>query len=171
MSARSDEPIPARVMLADLAGAPQALAKLHGVGSQNALRVSLLEALATRPIPDAPLPTAKALQQRSGLSPAAFKRELASLYQAFLTALETQPDFLTFRHLEYCLVVGGRRAPLAIRCRLPAPPQLDEGIELGFISGATGGATYYVDRILSEYTEDTITTYVYLKPGYYDPYL
>ncbi|GAB3858036.1 hypothetical protein GCM10028822_32690 [Hymenobacter terrigena] len=173
MPARSDEadPIPTRVMLADLAGAPQALAKLRGGGSQNALLVPLLEAVATRLTPDAALPTAKALQQRSGLSPAAFKRELAALYQAFLTALETQPDFLTFRHLEHCLVVGGRRKSLSIRCRLPTTPQLGEGIELGFISGATGGDTYYVDRILSEYTEDIITTYVYLKPGYYDPYL
>ena len=42
---------------------------------------------------------------------------------------------------------------------------------MGFISGATGGDTYYVDRILSEYTEGSIITYVYLKPGYYDPYL
>ena len=67
--------------------------------------------------------------------------------------------------------MGGRRAPLAIRCRLPATPQLGEGIELGFVSGFTGGDAYYVDRLLSEYTEDLITTYVYLKPGYYEPYL
>lgn len=148
MPARFYEPdsVPTRVMLADLAGAPQALAKLHRGVSQNTLLVSLLEALATRLTPEAPLPTAKALQQRSGLSPAAFKHELASLCQAFLTGLETQPDFLTFRHLEYCLVVAGRRAPLAIRCRLPATLQLGEGIEFGFISGATGGDAYYVDR-------------------------
>ena len=63
----------------------------------------------------------------------------------------------------YYIVVGGRRAPLAIRCRLPATPQLGEGIELGFVSGFTGGDTYYVDRILSEYTEGLITTYVYLS--------
>lgn len=158
-------------MLTDLAGAPQALAKLQERNGHNALLAALLEALATRAAPDLPLPSAKALQQRSALSAAAFKRELTALYQAFLTALETQPDFLSFRHLEHCLVVGGRRAPLSIRCRLPATPQLGEGIELGFINGATGGDTYYVDRILSEYTEDTIITYVYLKPGYYDPYL
>ena len=68
-------------------------------------------------------------------------------------------------------MVGGRRAPLAIRCRLPATPQLGEGIELGFVSGFTSGDAYYVNHLLSEYTEGTITTYVYLKPGYYDPYL
>jgi len=165
------DPIPARVMLTDLAAAPQALAKLQEPSNSNALLTALLEALATRVAPDLSIPSAKALQQHSRLSPAAFKRELAALYQAFLTALETQPDFLIFRHLEHCLVVGGRRAPLSIRCRLPATPQLGESIELGFISGATGGDTYYVDRILSEYTEGTIITYVYLKPGYYDPYL
>ena len=40
------------------------------------------------------------------------------------------------------LVVGGRRAPLAIRCRLPFSPQLGEGIELGYMNGFTGGPTY-----------------------------
>lgn len=165
------DPIPARVMLADLAGAPQALVKLQENDRENALLAALLEALAARVAPDAPAPTAKHLQQHSGLSPAAFKRELASLYQAFITALETQPDLLTFPQVEHCLVVGGRRTPLAIRCRLPATPQLGEGIELGFVSGFTGGDAYYVDRLLSEYADGLITTYVYPKPGYYDPYL
>ena len=60
---------------------------------------------------------------------------------------------------------------MAIRCRLPATPQLGESIELGFISGFTDEDAYYVDRLLSEYTEGLIATYVYLKPGYYTPYL
>ena len=88
-----------------------------------------------------PPSTAKALQLRSGLPLVTFKRELAVLYQAFIVALETQPNFLHFSHPEHYLVVGGRRAPLAIRCRLPATPQLGEGIELGFVSGFTGRET------------------------------
>ena len=68
-------------------------------------------------------------------------------------------------------MVSGRRAPLAIRCRLLATPQLGEGIEIDFVSGFTGGDAYYVDRLLSEYANGAITTYVYLKLGYYDPYL
>ena len=60
---------------------------------------------------------------------------------------------------------------MAIRCRLPATQQLGESIELGFISGFTDEDAYYVDRLLSEYTEGLIATYVYLKPGYYAPYL
>ena len=173
MPARSHEPdpIPVRVMLADLAGAPQALEKLVKQTGPNPLLTALIQSLTTRLTPEAPLPTAKLLQQHSGLAPAAFKRELALLYQAFITALETQPDFLAFSQVEHCLVVSGRRAPLAIRCRLPATPQLGEGIELDFVSGFTGGDAYYVDRLLSEYANGAITTYVYLKPGYYDPYL
>ena len=60
---------------------------------------------------------------------------------------------------------------MAIRCRLPVTPQLGKGLELGFVSGFTHGDAYYVDRLLSEYTKGAITTYVYLEPGYYDPYL
>ena len=165
------EPIPVRVMIADLAGAIQTLDKLAKQTGPNPLLTTLIQSLATRLTSEAPLPTAKLLQQHSSLSPAAFKRELAALYQAFITALETQPDLLTFSQGEHCLVVAGRRAPLAIRCRLPATPQLGEGIELGFVSGFTGGDAYYVDRLLSEYANGAITTYVYLKPGYYDPYL
>ena len=113
MPARTHEPdpIPTRVMLADLAGAPQALSKLQENDRENALLTTLLEALATRVAHDAPAPTAKLPQQRSGLRAAAFKRKLERLYQAFITALETQPNFLTFSQVEHCLVVGGRRAP------------------------------------------------------------
>ena len=68
-------------------------------------------------------------------------------------------------------MVSGRRASLAICCRLPATSQLGESIELGFISGFIDGDTHYVDRLLSEYTEGLITAYVYLKSGYHNPYL
>ena len=80
------------------------------------------------------------------------------LYQTSITALETQPDVLTFPQVEHCLVVGGHRAPLAIRCRLPTTPQPGEGIELGFISEFTGGDTYYADRLLSKYANGLVTT-------------
>ena len=111
--------------------------------------------------------TAKGLQQRSGLKPATFRRELKALCSAFIAVLETQPDFLDFRQLEHYLVVDGRHASLAIRCQLPVTPQLGEGIEIGFVSGFTGSDAYYMVRLLSDYTEGAIITYVYLKPGYY----
>ena len=37
-------------------------------------------------------------------------------YESYLTALKQQLDFIKFKRVEYCLVVAGHRAPLAIRC-------------------------------------------------------
>jgi hypothetical protein len=159
-------------MLGDLSEAPRALAKLKEQGAASeALIDALLAAFHEQASPNARLPTAKALQQRSGLKPAAFKQQLEALYQAYLNALEQQLDFIEFKRVEYCLVIDGRRAPLAIRCQLPVAPQLGEGLDLDFVNGATGGGAYYVDHIASEYTEGLITVYVHLKPGYFDPYL
>ncbi|HEX8326653.1 MAG TPA: hypothetical protein VF629_03870 [Hymenobacter sp.] len=171
MPARTHDPVSTRAMLADLCCAPQALAKLRGQSGHDALLDALLDALAARATPDAPLPTAKALQQHAGLQPPAFKRTLEALYQAFLTAMETEPDFIAFPQVEHCLLVSGRRAAWSISCRLPATPQLGEGMELNFVRGFTGGSSYFVDRIESDYTEGKIITYVHLKPGHYDPYL
>lgn len=166
------DPVSTRAMLSDLFKAPRALAKLKEQGAASEVLINaLLASFQEQASATTRLSTAKALQQRSGLKPAAFKQQLAALYQAYLTALEKQLDFIEFKRVEYCLVVDGRRAPLAIRCQLSVAPQLGEGLDLDFVSGDTGGGSYYVDHIASEYTEGLITIYVHLKPGYFDPYL
>lgn len=38
------------------------------------------------------------------------------------------------------------------------------------MSGATGGGSYHVEHLASGYTKGVITIYVYLKPGYFNPY-
>lgn len=124
-SSHEPAPISTRAMLADLSEVPLALAKLKEQGAASeALIDALLGAFQEQASSSARLPTAKALQQRSGLKPAAFKQQLEALYQAYLTALDRQLNFIEFKRVEYCLVVDGRRAPLSIRCQLPVAPQL-----------------------------------------------
>lgn len=74
--------------------------------------------------------------------------------------MEQQLDFIEFNRVEYCLVVNGRRASVTIRCQLPVAPRVGEGLQLDFVSGATGGGSYHVDYIDTDYTEGLVRVYV-----------
>ena len=162
----SPDPISTRAMLSDLLSTPRALGKLKGAGQEYGVLLDFLLVQAT----NKQVPTAKAMQQHCGIKSPEMRQWLEALYQDFLAALASRVDFIDFGAVEYCLVVAGRRDDLTIRCRLPECPQIGEGMDLEFVSAAAGGGSYFVDRIDSEYTEGKITRYVYLKPGYYDPY-
>ncbi|UYZ58072.1 hypothetical protein [Hymenobacter latericus] len=164
---RPKPPIGTKDMLYSLLQVRPAMEKLYGQKKEYA---PLIAALMDLP-PDAKLPTAKSLQQQLGISAAVFRRWAENWHDDFLGLIQEDADVLQFRQVEYLFCVPGPRDYITFLCRLAVPPQVGEGVELGFISGVTGSAIYHVDNVAHEYLHDKIQVVVRLREGYYDPYV
>jgi len=141
--------------------------KLYSMSKEYASLIAALLALA----PEAKLPTAKALQQQLGISPAVFRRWLETWHSDFLELIQEDADILQFRQVEYGFCVPGPRDYITFLCRLAVPPQVGEGVEVRFMRAITGASVYHVDSVTHEYLHDKTQVIVHLREGYYDPYI
>lgn len=164
---RPKEPISTKHLIYGLLQARPAMHKMREMNKEYEPLIAVLLLLDS----EAKLPTAKVLQQQLGIGAGVLRRWLEAWHSDFLSLIENDADVLQFRQVEYLFCVPGPRDYLTFKCRLAVPPQVGEGVDVPFVSGATGSGVYHVDSVSHEYLHDRIMVTVRLRDGYYDPYI
>jgi hypothetical protein len=120
---------------------------------------------------DQPFPTGKELQQKLGIKPATYKKQLEQIYNDLLESAWVNPKLFTFSEVEYIFYVKNFEKSVSISGHIPIKPVVGEGFEFPFFNPSLYGRQFFhVSKISHELTDTKQRIYVWLESGSYNFY-
>ena len=116
-------------------------------------------------------PNGKELQQKLGLKPAIYRKQLEQIYNDLLESAWDSPKQFTFSEVEYIFYAKYFEKSLSFTGHIPIRPVVGEGFRLPFFKPSFNGMDFfYVSEISHEFTDTKQRILVWLELGFYNFY-
>jgi hypothetical protein len=120
---------------------------------------------------DQPFPNGKELQQKLGIKPEAYKKQLEQIYNDLLESAWVSPKQFTFSEVEYIFYAKYFEKSVSFMGHIPIRPVVGEGFHLPFFKSSFHGMDFfYVSKISHEFTDTKQRICVWLECGFYNFY-
>ena len=117
-----------------------------------------------------PFPSGKELQQKLGMKPAHFKKQLEQIYADVFEASLTDDKIFDFKELKYLFLISGHSKSITITGHIPIRPVVGEGFRMPYFRPFFNLDFFYVSKIEHEFTDKEQTVIVWLETGFYNSY-
>ena len=118
---------------------------------------------------DLKLPTAKSIEEATGLNNYQVRKRLKNLYESIFQ--EEDKIVLDFTEIEYHFFVKYFNKAQVFKVKnLKHLPRVGENLDLPFLRGKFKTDFYYVDSIRHEFYEKKQIIYLHVSAGFFNPY-